>query len=200
MSFLCKYRETKFEPADLLAFCGRSWSSRAIALATCKFSQLFRRQWISHLSIVAEHEGTLKNWESTSMCPLPCDIQGKRVSGVQCHDLVEELAAYPGVVWLLRLRDPLNKLQREKLAKYCLAQIGKPYDWQQAGMAWTPHVVKRWGWITASDSHLFCDEFCNFCLFHLRIRGDFNPSKVSPAWSAWYWADRVVFAQPVRIK
>ncbi len=76
-----------FKPGDLLFFWGHDILSRGISLIT----------WgPSHVAVVTKYQGSLVLAESTTLCRTPCLAQGKRVSGVQLHDIQGRLEDYNG--------------------------------------------------------------------------------------------------------
>jgi len=198
-----KLRDVSFRPGDILVWSGRGWRSRVIALLTCKLSQLFRGQLISHMSICAERrlglgrEGIVENFESTTFCSLPCRIQGTVVSGVQCHDPHAEIARYNGNVWVMRPVREITEEQSHALTDFLVDAIGHGYDHFQAGMSAIPHWIKRWGWFNPDPETLFCDELVNFALRQIDVGPrSFSPSKVTPAWTAWFLTHTYTYLPP----
>ena len=167
-----------FRPLDHLVWAGRAPISRGIALTTCKVSQLLRGQWLSHMSHCVAHENAVRNFESTALCSLPCLIQNKRVSGVQCHDPYKEIAAYDGCVWILRPRKVVTDLQSRQLTAFWLDAIGREYDAFQAGMSALPEVTPPF----ARSAALSCSQ--------LRITSSAVAASTSP--NTWGWR-RMIF-------
>lgn len=192
----------EFQSGDVLCFAGREFASRVIAFKTCSWGQLFRGEWFSHCGIVAPYAGNAKLFESTTLAEMPCDIQKRRVSGVQAHDPAERIAKYDGKVWLLRLVEH-NKLRERKalrLSWFLQRAIETPYDYEQALLAGT-NWIKRSSWTRPDKSSLFCDELVAMALMSIDVIGDaFNPSTVTPAWLAWFLVDRWIYEAPRRLK
>jgi hypothetical protein len=190
---------TPFHPGDTLWFCGRGFESRAIALGTCSFKQLFQGQWISHCGIIAQHRGKLKHFESTTLNDMACDEARRKIRGVQVNDPHKRIMQYDGRVYLARPRKPLTPEQSEALSNSCRAFLGTPYDMPgalRAGTLW----IKRY--FDADPSLLFCDEFMAFALMDCgKIpEGSFNPSAVTPAWLARWLVHNAVYQPLVRLK
>lgn len=182
--------DVNFLAGDVLCFAGREWTSRVIALGTCKFSQLFTGRWISHMGVIAPWNGKVMLFESTTLTSLPCEIQNAVVTGTQAHSPYTRLADYQGRAWLMRPRRKVSEAQAEALAAFCLQSIGAPYDYRQAILSPVPHWVKRLGWIAPDQSLLFCDELVSMGLMDAQIIDqDYNPSKATPAWVAWWLVD-----------
>jgi hypothetical protein len=126
-----------YQPGDLLFFAGRDFVSRAIAFRTCTWRQLFSHFWPSHVGICANYRAnagirrTLL-FESTTFCDSPCFLGGRRINGVQAHLPSERVLGYPGRVWRLRLRRPLNDYESLCLSEFCQASIGQPYNMRRA--------------------------------------------------------------------
>ena len=184
------FRDMNFLAGDVIAFAGREWASRAIALGTCKFSQLLTGRWISHMGVIAPHDGQALLFESTTFTDMPCAIREERVNGVQAHNPYQRLAQYEGRAWIMRPRKRVSEAQAEALAAFCLGSINAPYDYRQAVLSAVPHWIKRLGWIAPDQSLLFCDELVSMALMDAQIIGhDYNPSKATPAWVAWWLVD-----------
>lgn len=149
---------------DIVGFSGDSWLSFGINLAT--YGIPF---WsLSHVGIVAEHEGELLLFESTSLSELSCVIQGKPVRGTQAHRLDECVQAYGGRVWHYPLYRPLYPQENKRLSRFLLEYLGKDYDaigaFRAGGIGWSWLESK----LRPQDlSSLFCSEYC--AAAHARI-------------------------------
>lgn len=186
-----------FKAGDLLLWSGRTWQARAIQSLTCSWRQLFTGQWFSHVGILGHHGRLLLHWESTTLCPLPCFIQGRLVSGVQCHDPYREIREYDGSVWHLELRDPLKRWQQDRLGFLLESYLGTDYDLPgalTAGTTWLKRLMDP------DASTLFCDEYVAMALIDLHIVDGFNPSTITPAWLAWKLVNDFKYKPAVRIK
>jgi len=192
------FHDIEYRSGDTLHWAGRSLVSRGIALRTCSPRQFWDGQFISHSSIIAPYQGALKNWESTTLCPLPCDAQGEMVDGVQCHNPYKEIDAYDGKVWLGRLNRPLDNDQIRSLEESLTGQLGVPYDMTGAMLAGT-RWLKQWFYPDASS--LFCDELVLNEFMKLSIvPRTFDSQEKSPAWLAWMLVKFGYVPQLVRIK
>lgn len=90
---------------DQIATRGTGLVSTVIAAWT-GLLHAWRLPWtpnVSHTAIVVEDGGRLLIYESTSLAILPDAHDGKLRVGVQCHDLDDYLAHYPGKIWHLPL-------------------------------------------------------------------------------------------------
>lgn len=202
MAAVTDYHDLVYRPGDVLVWGGNNWTSRGVVLGSVwnqprLWKQLFRGQWFSHIGICGNWQGDLKHWESTTLCPLACDAQGKLVSGVQCHDIYREIDAYDGWVWRLKMRQPLNGLQSRLLSALLEQRLGTQYDLGGALVAGTTWVKRL---MDPDAATLFCDEFVAMTLIDLHVVGGFNPSTITPAWLAWYLVDTFKYEPAARIK
>lgn len=181
MAGLTDYHDEVYEPGDLLWWSGRHWQSRLIELFTTNLGQKLRGEWISHGSIIGHYGKAIKNWESTTFCPLPCDATGTLVSGVQCHDPIKEIEAYDGCVWITKMKRPLWPQQQRTLARWLEEVRGRPYDYDQAIGSASPAWVKRLIWSRPDDSAFYCDELQATALNVLNVIDWLNPSRLTPA-------------------
>lgn len=109
--------------------------------------------------LLAEDHGELLIYESTTECPLPCYIQGKRFNGTQAHEIGPRLEGYNGKVWHYPLAIPLRPWERKALSRHLNENLGRPYDTLGA----TRSGGKIWSRIhrslhPESLSALFCSE------------------------------------------
>lgn len=186
-----------YEPADLLFFAGTNWESRVIALATCSPWQLLKRQWFSHVGIIAPYHDRLLIFESTTLCDEPCEIQKRRVHGPQAHEPAGRVASYRGKVWRLRL-DPREKLARAqalRLSDYCASKIGDGYDYDGAGVSGT-RLLRLARFLRPSLDKLFCSEYALGALRDVGVVDkDINAASYNPArlardlqwWGTYQW-------------
>lgn len=179
----------RFEPGDLVIFYGRDFSSRVIEWAT---------RGPSHVAIVCPHplersdkagrlrdaaaEGVLL-FESTTLCDVPCALTGRRTRGVQAHEPVSRIAAYPGEVALLRLTRAWRLSLREVgvLHDWLLHVADEPYDLRGALLSGT-RLFKWTAFMPYPDlESLFCSELCAAALMRLHRLPLSNPSLYNPA-------------------
>lgn len=169
---------TPFNPGDTLWFCGRGFESRAIALGTCSFKQLYRGQWISHCGII---DGCGELVESTTLNDKALDKSQRAIRGVQFNDPTARIDAYSGRVYLARLThdERLNKGEELRLTRYLHRMKGLPYDMKSALFAGTK-IIK---YLFEPDSKaLFCSELVAMALMNVdRLERDTNPSTYTPA-------------------
>jgi hypothetical protein len=169
---------TPFHPGDTLWFCGRGFESRAIALGTCSFKQLFQGQWISHCGII---DGCGELVESTTLNDKALDAEQRAIRGVQFNDPTERISAYSGEVFLARLTqdEKLNKGEQLRLTRYLHRLEGRAYDKKGAFFAGTK-VIK---YLFDPDSEsLFCSELVAMALMIVdRLGREQNPSTYTPA-------------------
>lgn len=119
------------QPGTPVIFAGRELISRAIAMRTCSWEQLFRRIWASHVGVVFALDQELLLCESTTLDDEPCCIKGKRIKGVQAHPLAERIKHYDGRVWICTPRWSLAEVLEERsdyLTSLVLEKLGTKYD------------------------------------------------------------------------
>lgn len=165
----------KIQPGDLLGFCGNSSLSQFIILNT------YGIPWwsLSHIAIAADLMGDTVFFESTSVNPDPCMIQGKCVKGVQVHSLAS-LDNYDAKIWHYPLRRSLNQKENKDLTDFLMSTVGKSYDYIGAFRS----GAKVFSWIESklheeNLHNIFCSELC--AAAHREINR-FNTNNVS-RWS-----------------
>lgn len=188
-----------FVPGDLIFFRAYDALSLGISYRTCTWRQLLLSLCNggflpSHVGVCADYETEVDHktgapprartllFESTTLCPQPCFISGKQVSGVQAHLPEQRIAAYPGRAWRLRLRRPLDSEQSRGLSDFLISQIGMPYNYRRA----VALAGFFWGRFAHSLDPLpetwFCDELCIEALKTVnRVGVDNDPEDFSPA-------------------
>jgi hypothetical protein len=118
--------EVEFKAGDVLGFCGYTWISAAINIAT--YGIPF---WgISHVGIVGScPDGKLRLFESTTLDGnVPCEITGKAISGAQAHSIDEQIKRYAGKCYHYPLYRELYPQEDERLTEFLVETIGTPYD------------------------------------------------------------------------
>ena len=165
------------KPGDLIGFSGYNLSGIGINI----FSGGFPFYGISHIGIVARYQGVLRLFESTTLCDLPCLVQGKPVSGAQVHDLDRRKNGYRGKVYHIPLKKELSFDQRNSLTTYLLNDVGKPYDMLGAGVSGGWFLRKIKAVLRPEDlNNLFCSEWCAAALDDINIFHTGNASTWNP--------------------
>jgi hypothetical protein len=138
---------------DLVTFNGLGFESRVIELGT---------RGPSHVAIVLIIAGRPMLYESTTLCPLACELCRMKVNGVQAHMPERRIAGYPGAVYRLPLKIPLRDEESERLTEYALREFppGTPYDLKgavESGPRW-----KHWHWLLPYPDlgSIFCSALC----------------------------------------
>lgn len=175
----------QFRAGDQLYFFGTDPLSRAIAYRTCSWWQWLKGPVFSHVAICADVEIKGERpqvwlFESTTLCSLPCLMQHKPVSGVQCHMPDERVKEYPGSVWRLRLTQPLTCDQSGELSDFLRSEVGKPYDRDRAALLASWHL---WAapFLEPTPNARFCSELVGEGLKRVsRIGADHDPESLSP--------------------
>lgn len=157
-------RIAHYRPGDILVFSGRGGMSSLIQAGTCScYTHVAVCSTITAESILAantrrelagrpslspdwlEWQDRLLLLESTTLCAEPCLLQGVPVSGVQAHEITARVCAYDGDVWVLRLREPLSRVESQKLTAVLLDTIGTRYDHRGALLSatiWLKHGIR----------------------------------------------------------
>ena len=188
-----------FQPGDILGFSECSLSGAAINLATWGCPG-----WgLSHVGIVAMRPGTTRQllWESTSLCPLPCDIQARVVSGVQAHRLWARLRTFAGRVWVYRLTTPLTEAESTRLSLFVWTHLGVSYDFLGAFRLRVTPLGLLEQLLCPEELHsLFCSELLAAALRHIGRHGDHNASRWSPNRLCRHLVRAGIYCPAVRIK
>lgn len=187
----------RFKPGDLIGFSSYDLSGLVINLGSLGVPFF----GISHIGIIADCMGSLRLYESTTLCKLPCLVQKKPVSGAQVHNIDSRIRDFNGKVYHIPLKDELSKLESIKLKSYLLKDIGKPYDMLGAGASggWLLQKIRRY--LKPEDlNNLFCSEWCAAGHNHVKRFHTGNASKWNP--NSLYRAERKrgVVSKRIRIK
>jgi hypothetical protein len=167
----------EIQAGDIIGFSGWNWISALINMGS--FGIPF---WsISHVGIMAEHNGKLLLFESTTLNTVPCEVTGKRISGSQAHPLEHNLQNYNGAIWHYPLYRPLFDHERLRLNEFLVSTIGRPYDAigafrsGGAGFSWLESQFRE------ADLHsLFCSEWCAAAHAEIGLFTTDNGSRWSP--------------------
>lgn len=184
------------QPGDIFACWGSDLVSSIISLSTSLPCGPRGVRWApSHVAIACpgwypEHDRCFW-WESTSLTNRPCLQAGKRISGVQCHDITDRMVDYVqsgGRVSVYRLSrfDALNRSDVISLRTFfgeCLAGEKQrdviPYDTKGAIVSGTRFLRRLIGWHNQLES-MFCSELLAAVLQRLNLMCRDNPAEFTP--------------------
>jgi len=179
-----------FQPLDLAACYGADWTGRLISYGTASLLSPRRlRVGPSHIALICEQHGTPVWVESTTLCPHPCVILGRPVSGVQAHlpeMRINDYVQAGGRVDLYRLSpiDRLSQPESELLTRILIRHfIGRQvtYDLGSALLSGT-RLFKRTRLLPRADlNELFCSELVAAVLMRLGRLNRANPTRYNPA-------------------
>lgn len=167
---LMRYEEARdslpIQPLDIVAYSGKARVSNIIKAVT--------RSNVSHVGIVDfiyTDDLTPKRVmvsESTSI--------GDGKGRVQLIRLSEQIKAYDGEVWILKLRqDVRERLSNRKSSEFTHEHLGKPYDFFQAAGS-----ALEWVKNEPDYSRFFCSEWASGKLKYSGLNEISNPSEVTP--------------------
>lgn len=167
------------KPGDIVGFCGHSWLSAGINIATYGVP-LFG---LSHIGIMAHAlDKRLLIFESTSLNDdEPCEITGKSILGTQAHRLERILELYSGRAWHYPLYRPLYAWEDERLTEFLVGTIGTPYDMMGAfraggvGLSWVESLFREQNLTT-----IFCSEWVAAAYAYVGLHPTDNVSRWSP--------------------
>lgn len=148
-------KKCDYKPGDILAFSGANHVSDVINLFTFGIP----RWSTSHVGILANYNGELVLFESTTLDHLPCLIQGKSFKGSQAHRIQDVIDTYQGRIWHYPLTRPLYDFECERLSKFLIDTTGIPYD--QIGAMRASDYLAWWEqWLHPENlSSVFCSEW-----------------------------------------
>ena len=179
-----------FLPLDLAACYGTDPTARAITWLTASPLAPHRlRLGPSHIAVICEHRGTPVWVESTTLCPHPCAILGRSVSGCQAHlpeIRIDDYVSSGGRVDFYRLSpiDRLSEAESEMLTRIFVRHfIGREITYDVGGALLSgTRLFKRTRLLPSADlNELFCSELAAKVLMRLgRLNRD-NPTKYNPA-------------------
>lgn len=188
-----------FEPGDVIAFRGRGFQSRVIELAT--FGYVHKAP--SHVGIVCDHGNDLVIVESTTMCPLPCEILGKQFDGVQAHAIEPRLRSYDGRAERLSLRPAwrLTPSERALMSHVLIGQwVGLKYDLEGAISSGT-RCFKYTGLQRLPDpGSLFCSQLVASILMRVGRMAIDDPSDYNPASLVRHLLKTAVYCRAEKIR
>lgn len=167
-----------FKPGDVIGFSGGGFLSTVIKLGS--FASPF--SGISHVGIVSQARGHgVLLFESTSMEDLPCDITGKRIAGVQAHNLDAVVNSYAGRAYHYSLYRYLYRHESSRLTTFLMQLVGTRYD--RDGAIHSGGLL--YGAINALTrgqdlSALFCSELVAAALATVGVLHTENASRWNP--------------------
>ena len=188
----------KFFDGTILGFSGREFISDVINVGTGGIP----RWGISHVGIVARGpQGNQLLFESTTLDPLPCEIQHKLFNGCQAHKLDDVIANYDGRIWAYPLTRPLYEFEESRLSEYLISTVGTPYDAMGAfrsagvGFSWFESLLRL-----EDLHHIFCSAWVAKALSMIGVL----PTDDADRWSPNHLLRRLRFHElvlhPIRLK
>jgi hypothetical protein len=162
---------------DLVGFSGDTIVSDVVNLATLGIP----RWSISHVGIMAEYQGQLLLFESTTLEGLPCEITKVQWSGTQAHKLDDVLRAYRGKVYEYPLARPLYPFESERLTGFLNHTLHLPYDQVGAmrsagvGLSWIESLLRPEDMRT-----IYCSEWVAKALNEIGLHTTDDASRWSP--------------------
>jgi len=183
-------QEFPFEPLDIAACYGTGFTANAIRWGTASLLAPPRlRIGPSHVAVLCEFHGRMVWIESTTLCPHPCVIMARPITGCQAHlpeIRIHDYVTGGGHVDLYRLA-PIEKLSRaesELLTRILVRHfIGKQvtYDLGGALLSGT-RLFKRTRLLPSADlNELFCSELVASVCMRLGRMNRSNPTRFNPA-------------------
>ena len=185
------------KPGDIIGFSGDGPLSAFINLVT--YGVPFHS--LSHIGILAEFEGNLLLFESTTLTDLPCEIKKREVKGAQAHKLLDRLYAYPGKAWHYPLYRPLYDHESKRLTAFLKDGLGTPYDQIGAfrsgglGFSFVESLLRE-----QDLAALFCSEWVMAAYEQTGIYPGTQASKYSPNHAARTLRANGILFEPGRIK
>lgn len=169
----------EIKAGDIIGFSGDGPVSDGINLATWGIP----RWHLSHVGIVAKLDGRLVLFESTSLSPADsiCVLQGKRVVGVQAHEL-DDIYKRPGRVWHYPLSRPLTPSESRRLTFFLVGQVGRGYDMRGAGLAGGGVLLRAYRCLFKRQSldAIFCSELTAAAVSFIGVLPTGNASAYNP--------------------
>jgi hypothetical protein len=193
----CSTDTTKIKPGDIIGFSSHDLAGVLINLAS--WGVPFYS--ISHVGIMAPWGEDVLFWESTCLNGRACEIQRRRINGVQAHKLESRLDGFRGKVWHYPLAQPLTEGQAAKLTRFLSTKIGIGYDYigafRSAGtvFSWAESCLRK------ENLHsLFCSELCAAAHDRLGIFDIENASRFNPNNFVRTERRAGVLLEPIRLK
>lgn len=186
-------------PGDIIGFLGSSPLSKLICAGTGGYP-FWPYLGLSHVGIIGVWEGQSLLFESTTLCDVPCTIQGKPFKGTQAHPLQDRLNSYSGLIWHYPLATPLYHDKTERLNAFLLANIGHDYDRLAALFAAdiAPSFVESWLHPERRDS--CCSVWCAAAHQNIGIFTTSDVGRWSPTRFTRCERRQGILSAPIRLK
>lgn len=168
------------QPGDVIGFSGSKLVSDAINILTYGIPRVS----ISHVGMLAEHEGELYLYESVGDSPVePCQVTGKLTYGTQYTSLTK-VKTYKGRAYHYGLYRPLYAHESRRLNRHLIDSVGLSYDLRGA--------IRSGGFLTRLTASMLREEnlssyFCSemvakslslIGLFPTSHAGKWNPNSL----------------------
>lgn len=151
------YIRNNGQPGDIIGCSGRHYQSDAINILTYGIPRFS----LSHVGILCDYKGDLLIFQSTTLCVMPCHIQGKHVSGTQAQEIGEFVGKENSRIWHYPLSRYLYGHEKTRLRRGLIEDIGRPYDMAGAFHSGGFLFGEVCGLLThQSRASIFCSEWC----------------------------------------
>lgn len=164
-------------PGDIIGCSGKYLGSDFINVVTYGIP----RWSLSHVGILADVDGKLLIFQSTTQCCLPCHFQKKLVSGTQAQEIGEFVATDRSRIYHYPLSRELYAHEKVRLRRSLIDDLGIKYDmlgaFRAGGRLWAgvgAHLHKQ------SKASIFCSEWCASQHSNIGIMPTANFSRWNP--------------------
>ena len=186
-----------FNPGDILGFSGSCFTSDLVNIATYGWPR-----WdLSHVAILATYKNKLFIFESTTLDTEPCEITGKKIAGVQAHNLDKTIKEYEGKVYHYPLTKLIDDEQNKKLSEFLFDMLGISYNMIgafRAGGVGFSHIE---GILHKENLHsIFCSELCAAAHREIGILETVNAAHFNPNHLVRWEIYKNILAGHLRIK
>lgn len=185
------------QPGDVIGFSGSKLVSDAINLLTYGIPRVS----ISHVGMLAEHQGDLYLYESVGDDPVePCQVTGKFTYGTQYMSLTK-VKTYKGKVWHYGLYRPLFSHESRRLNRHLIDSCGLSYD--RRGAVRSGGFLTRLAASRLYEENLnsyFCSEIVAKSLSLIGLFPTSNSSKWNPNSLTRRCRQMGILKSPVRLK
>ena len=176
-------------PGDIAACYGTDWTSKFITYGTASlFAPRRLRLGPSHVAVMCQYHGTNIWVESTTLCPTPCLIQGRQLSGTQAHRPADRIRNYldqGGHVDVYRLT-AMNRLTPDEsrlMSEILVEQFLKnsvQYDLSGALLSGTRFLQLTRIFPETRLNELFCSELVSAVTMRLNRMNHAIPGRYHP--------------------